>query len=445
VLNDFKKFIGEEALFKPSEKVLLAVSGGADSVLMAELFFRAGFKFAIAHCNFSLRGKESDDDEVFVAALARKYKVVFYSERFDTGAYAVENKLSIQVAARDLRYKWFDKVAKKNKFAFVATAHHRSDVLETMLINFTRGTGISGLHGIMVKKDKIIRPMLFCTREAIEQYAKENQLGFRYDSSNSSDKYIRNKLRMRVIPTLKEINPGIENTAVFVSKNLHDVELIYNSKIEEERAKCISILKGRTRINIKKLLLLTSPRTYLYEFVREFGFNAKQVEQVLASLKGSESKTFFSGTHRLTREREQLVVSLTARQEEVSTELIIKKKTTKISKPLALSFEFKNRTKKFVVPSASDSVCIDAEKLIFPLTLRRWQHGDRFIPLGMQGQKKVSDLLTDSKVSLSEKENTWVLISAGKIVWVVGMRLDERFKLRERTKKIYFVKLKHKA
>jgi tRNA(Ile)-lysidine synthase len=441
MLEQFQEFVQREMLFTAKQRVLLAVSGGVDSVVMAELFHLARCNFAIAHCNFSLRGKESDDDELFCASLAGRYKAPFYTQRFDTGKYAVTHKMSIQAAARKLRYDWLNQVAEKNKFDRIATAHHKNDVLETMLINLTRGTGLAGLHGILAKQNNLIRPLLFTTREHIEAYAQHHQLRFRYDSSNSSDKYVRNKLRMRVIPTLREINPSIENTAVFISKNLHDAEIIVKEQVERERKKCVTVRAKKTYISIRKLKSLHPLRTYLYEFLRGFGFNGRLVEQVMDALDETPGKLFFSDDFQLLRDREYLVISEKKKVREI-LELKIKSSDKRILKPLRLAFEKIKRGKKFQVPVSNTIACLDHSKIKFPLVLRRWQHGDRFVPLGMDLRKKISDFLIDSKVPLTDKENIWVLESGKEIVWLVGMRIDDRFKITDRTKTVYSIELK---
>lgn len=441
MLERFLEFIQREKLFTEKQKVLLAISGGVDSVVMAELFGRARFPFGIAHCNFSLRGKESDDDEVFAASLAERYKVTFYSKRFDTGKFAVENKLSIQAAARKLRYDWFNELAEKNRFAAVATAHHKNDVLETMLINLTRGTGIAGLHGILPKQNNIIRPLLFTSREYIESFAQNHNLKFRYDSSNSSDKYVRNKLRMRVIPTLREINPSIENTAVFISRNLYDAEIIVKEKVEQERKKCVSEKAKKFHIPVKKLKALHPLRTYLYEFLRPFGFNGKTVEQIMQALDETPGKKFFSDTHQLLKDREDLIISLIRKEKEVAA-IKIKASEKKILKPFKLTFSKTKNSKKFILPASNLIAALDHAKLKFPLVLRKWQHGDRFVPLGMETRKKISDFLVDSKIPLTDKDNIWVLQSGEEIAWIPGLRIDDRFKVTAKTKNIYSIEMK---
>lgn len=437
----FKEFISSERLFSEKDRVLLAVSGGVDSAVMAELFHRAGFDFAIAHCNFQLRGKESDDDEIFCENMARKYKVMFACERFDTAKYVAENKVSIQAAARKLRYEWFNDLLGGQKFSCIATAHQKNDVLETMLINFTRGTGISGLHGILPRQGNLIRPLLFATRQEIESWANMQQVSFRVDSSNSSEKYVRNKIRLRVIPVLQEINPSLEQTAIQTSKNLYAAEQILKNQIEGEKQRCISRKGKKVLLNIKKIKQLNPLRSYLFEFLREYGFNARTTEQIADSLNETPGKKFLSENYVLVKDREYLILSPLRSDEDF--ELIeIRKNEKKISKPIKLSFSKENVTKKFIIPPTRETACLDLERLRFPLKLRRWLFGDRFVPLGMSGKKKVSDYLVDNKVNITEKEGIWVLMSGHDICWVIGHRIDDRYKITPGTKKVFKAELK---
>ncbi|MEW6468871.1 MAG: tRNA lysidine(34) synthetase TilS [Bacteroidota bacterium] len=441
MLERFKEFIGSERLFQPEQKIILAVSGGVDSAVLAELFHRAEFRFAIAHCNFMLRGKESDDDEAFCEQLARRYKVLFACERFDTARYVAENKVSLQAAARKLRYDWFSGLLEEQQFDYIATAHQKNDVLETMLINFTRGTGIAGLHGILPRQGRLIRPLLFATRQEIESFAAMQQIAHRIDSSNSSEKYVRNKIRMRVIPVLQEINPSIEQTAIQTSKNLYSAELILKNHLALERKRCISQKGRKVLINIKKLRQLDPVRAYLFEFLREYGFNAKLTEQVADALSETPGKKFLSESHMLVKDRENLILT-PMRADDDYPEVEIKKTEKRILKPVKLSFSKETVSRRFVIPPGSEVACLDLERLRFPLKLRRWLFGDRFVPLGMSERKKVSDFLIDNKVSVSDKEGVWVLLSGHDICWVVGHRIDDRYKITPKTRKVFKVVLK---
>ncbi len=444
MLADLQNFIESEKLFNPStDRVLLAVSGGADSVVMTELFSQTGYRFAIAHCNFGLRGKESDDDEAFCESLARRHKVMFLTRRFDTGKYAVENKMSIQAAARKLRYAFFHECLEKEKFSYAATAHHKNDVLETMLINFTRGTGIAGLHGILPKQGHLIRPMLFASRHEIETHAAMQGIAFRVDSSNSSEKYMRNKIRMRVIPILEEINPSIERTAVHVSKNLYAAEQILKNHLADVKKRTVKQKGKKVYISIRKLKELHPVKAYLFEFIREYGFNAHTIENIAEAIGEKQSgKKFISETHLLVKDRNDLIISEQKYTSEDSPEIGISKKMSRISKPLALSFKKEKVTKKFVIPPGRNTACLDLNQLKFPLTLRKWNFGEWFIPLGMGGKKKISDYLVDNKVPVNEKSEIWVLASGNNIVWLVGHRIDDRYKITPQTKNCFLVALK---
>ncbi len=435
-------YINKEKLFDPFNKVLLTVSGGIDSIVMCEIFSKAGLNFAIAHCNFQLRGNESNEDELFVKQLAEKYKVPFFYKRFNTSSYANKKGVSIQMAARELRYEWFEEIRKKKKLDYIATAHHQDDSIETFFINLIRGTGISGLHGILPKQGKIIRPLLFTTKNDIETYAKKYKLTFREDSSNASDKYVRNKIRHHVIPVLKELNPDLENAMNATIQRLRDVELIYKNEIRNMRAKIVKEEKNSTIISIDQLKKLKPATTYLYEFLKPYNFNASAVETIIDSLDGESGKQFYSTTHRLVKDRDGLIVeSQKSKVKSQKSKIQIKKD----QKELIIDgrkLKFKTLvTTNYKLQTTNSSANIDFEKLKFPLEIRKWEKGDAFYPLGMKGKKKLSDFFIDKKLSISQKENTWLLTSAGKIVWVIGLRIDDRFKITLKTKKIYFVEL----
>jgi len=468
VLTSFIEHIKKENLFSLTDNVLLTVSGGIDSILMCELFHKAGLKFGIAHCNFQLRSEESDGDETFVTTLAEKYNTPFHSVTFNTAAYAKKNKLSIQVAARQLRYHWFEEVRENCNYKYIATAHHQDDSIETFFINFIRGTGISGLHGILPKQGNIIRPLLFTTKKEIQAYAVRHKLKYREDSSNASDKYVRNKIRHFITPVLTELNPGIEKTFIKNIQHLRDVELIFREEIETKRAKIVKQGKSCVFISIKLLKTLNPITTYLYEFLKSFNFNASTVDEIVSALDGESGKQFFSNSHRLIKDRDLLILEAKMEKPEVRTgkrEARNKNRESAINKQqignkiVGNSFKilknkenigidsFKLRFRKLsnfpnYKPQAIITIAnLDYEKLEFPLEIRKWQIGDVFYPLGMKGKKKLSDFFIDKKLSINQKENVWLLTSAGKIVWIIGLRIDERFKITEKTRKIYFVEL----
>ena len=447
MLNLFNSYTSKEKLFSKTDKILLTVSGGIDSVVMCELFHKAGLKFGIAHCNFQLRGDESDGDENFVEELAEKYKVKFHSVSFDTSAFAKKNKLSIQVAARQLRYQWFEEIREQFDYKYLATAHHQNDSIETFFINLIRGTGIAGLHGILPKQNNIIRPLLFVTKEQIELFAKKNKLKHREDSSNASDKYVRNKIRHQLIPLLKELNPNIHQTIAEDIQRLSDTEKVYKKEIENKRSKIVKKNKNTIRISIKEIQKLKPRVAYLFEFLRPMGFNSATIAEIIISLDGISGKQFFSSTHRLIKDRDFLIIEpnetlnikkISEKKKEANY-FIKKSQKNLIAEKLKLNFKSIAKTINYKLKTTNESASIDFDKLQFPLEIRKWEKGDTFYPLGMKGKKKLSDFFIDKKISIPEKENTLLLISKGKIVWVIGLRMDDRFKITDKTKKIYFV------
>ncbi len=438
MLQPFQSYIQKEKIFSSNEKILLTVSGGIDSVLMCELFHLVGFKFGIAHCNFQLRGKESDGDEAFVKVLAKKYDVEFHTIKFDTSSFAKKNKLSTQIAARQLRYKWFEEIKNKYKYKYIATAHHQDDSIETLFINLVRGTGISGLHGILPKQGNIIRPLLFTNKNEITNYVKKNKLKYREDSSNASDKYVRNKIRHQLIPLLQELNPSLGNTIINNIQHFRDVEVIYNTEIENQRSKIVASPRpspkerekknvDETIISIQQLKKLNPITTYLFEFLKPYHFNAFTVEEIVAALDGESGKQFFSDTHRLIKDRENLIIEykVQSTKYKVLDVAFRIKKDQKDLKIDGLNLNFKKS--KTLIPIAigielsnfkldNSNAQLDLDKLQFPLEIRKWQQGDTFYPLGMKGKKKLSDYFIDKKLSIIQKENTWLLTSNNNIV-----------------------------
>jgi tRNA(Ile)-lysidine synthase len=440
MLDKFNSFITANQLCKKNDKILLTVSGGIDSMVMAHLFHRSNFKFTVAHCNFMLRGEESDEDEAFVEKLAKNdFKTEFFVAHFETEDYAKDQKLSIQQAARELRYKWFEEIRLANKLRHIATAHHLDDQLETFFINLMRGTGISGLSGIPLKQNRIIRPMLFTNRAEIEEFAHKNMLPFRNDSSNQSDKYLRNKIRLKLFPLLEDINPVFRDTISQSILNLKSTELIYKEQIQKlNLKKCDK--NGEIRIEIDKLKTLEPGLHYLFELISEYGFNRSGCSDIFKSLDGISGKQFFSPTHTLIRDREHLIIYPNQIIMEHTSEYLIMSGATEISDPMHLKLEEIKNTGDLELNNGNDVAMLDFDRLTFPLVIRRWQEGDFFYPLGMKSKKKLSDFFIDNKMSIKEKSDIWLLCSCKEIVWVIGIRIDERYKVRPKTSNILMIK-----
>ena len=431
--NKVQQFITEKSLFIREDKLILGISGGADSVCLMHVFLELGYSFELAHCNFNLRGEESDADEYFVKDLAKKYQLKIHVKQFDTLVYAAENKISTQMAARDLRYAWFEKLRIKSNAKYLAIAHHANDDVETFFINLVRGSGLKGFLGIKEKNNAIVRPLLSVSRLEIEQYLKDRGLVFREDSSNASVKYLRNKIRHELIPLLAQMNPSIQQTVKDEMRILEGVAQIYASKVEEVRKDLTQEKNGIVQLEISALLALNPLHSYLYELLSAYGFYA--VEAISKALQGQSGKQFFSSTHQLVVDRENIFISLLNKENEVFE---ITEKTISLVYPLEINF--KVMADKTIIYD-NNIAQLDVEKLKFPLTLRKWKEGDKFMPLGMKKFKKLSDFFIDSKFSIIDKQEQWLLCSGVDIVWVLGCRIDERYKLESNTKKVYIAQL----
>jgi tRNA(Ile)-lysidine synthase len=422
-------FMREESLFPPGRNTLLAVSGGIDSVVMTDLFHKSEFPFGIAHANFHLRGEESDRDEQFVRSLAERYGVKVFVKHFDTAGYARKIKVSIQVAARELRYAWFDELMLKHGYDCVATAHHLDDQVETFLINLARGTGIAGLHGIPVVQGKVIRPLLFTGRKEIEAYAIENKLGYVEDSSNSSDKYTRNRIRHKIIPLLEKLNPSFKMALTETVGRIKDMEAIYRNAIEERRYLIFEVKGDTIFLPVKEFFSLEPLETWAYELLLPYGFNLSNVKDIIGLKDAIPGKEVVSASHRLVRDRDSLIiVPLKTGPQKKEYFLTASGMLEGIIEPINLSFEILNGVpEKYDGPETT--AYISLEKLEFPLLIRKWAKGDFFFPLGMSNPKKLSDFFIDLKYSRIDKENQWLLCSGNEIVWVIGKRIDDRFKI----------------
>ncbi|WP_243472253.1 tRNA lysidine(34) synthetase TilS [Winogradskyella sp. MH6] len=438
MLTAFKNHIEEQFPFLKNSRLVIAISGGIDSVVLAQLCHKLNFDFALAHCNFNLRGNESDADEDFVLDLGEQLNVEVFVQNFDTEAYAEENKCSIQMAARELRYDWFSELAQQLKFDYILTAHHADDNLETFLINFTRGTGLNGLTGIPELNGNIARPLLSFSRETIEAYAKSENIAWREDSSNSSRKYLRNKLRHEVIPILKEINPNVLDSFQNTLSNLKETEAIVNQSIKDFLSKAILKEEGNTiTYAVSEFKKQNNPKAFLFEAFKECGFN--EWNDVEGLLDAETGKYITSNTYKLTKHRDFLILSELCHSEQSEESLLITKENRSIKTPIGILFF---NEAEALMDKSKTTIYVDAEKLNYPLELRPWETGDVFYPIGMKGKKKVSKYLKDEKLTPIEKESTWVLTSENKIVWVVGRRADERFKVTDQTNQILKIELK---
>ncbi|MFN6946488.1 MAG: tRNA lysidine(34) synthetase TilS [Cytophagaceae bacterium] len=436
MFDRFIRYITQKIQIRLHESVILAVSGGVDSVVLADMMQKTDIKFCIAHCNFRLRGEESEEDEKFVRELATSLNVPIFVKYFNTEDYASEKKISTQMAARELRYKWFEELRQELEYDYVAVAHHLNDSVETILLNLTKGTGIAGLHGIGSKVGKIVRPLLFAEKDEVLAYAIQNSLKWRDDSSNESLKYQRNLIRNEVVPLLKKINPNLEQTMRLTMEKISAVEGLYNEKLEQVRQQVFTKEGSLIKLNLSNLLDEKEPVILIAGLLEPFGFSYTDAKSI-AEASGESGKQFFSSTHRAVTGRNELIISEIPGSKEKAIRL---DENTRNFSFAGKQFSWNVLEKADAVISGDpDTAFLDYDLLKFPLELRYWQQGDRFVPLGMKGYKKVSDLLVDRKLSIPEKEQVVVLCSGGEIVWVVGLRLDDRFKVTDQTKKTLLI------
>jgi len=438
-VKQFTDFIEQNQLFKSNSKILAAVSGGMDSVLMAHLFKSAGFDFGIAHCNFQLRGDESTADQEFCKTLAQQLQVPFHVTSFDTLKYAAEEKVSTQMAARELRYQWFEEISQQAGYSVIALAHHQNDAIETILLNLTRGTGIAGLHGILPKNGRLVRPMLFLNRDEIQELINENGLSYVEDSSNASAKYARNKIRLEVIPKLKELNPALESTFEKNLAHFRDLELLLEQKTAKLKKELFIYRDNEIRISLAALKQLAPRRLLLFNLLQEFGVNETIIDDLILALDKHPGKVFETTGYRMIVDRSELIISKASHAND--QEAIIGIKDHEINyggyKLLIL-----NDDSPLIIKNNPLATSVDTDLLIYPLTLRPWQQGDYFYPLGMQSGKKLSDFFIGQKVPLHKKNEIPLLVNGnGDIIWVGGYRPDERYKVNENTKKVTIFEL----
>lgn len=435
--NIVRAYIEKHQLLDEELPVLVGFSGGADSVALLSLLVQLGYPCVALHCNFHLRGDESLRDERFAEETARKLGVPFHKTDFDTPAYAALHHLSIEMAARELRYNWFEEMRQRLGAQAIAVAHHRDDSVETVLMNLIRGTGVRGLGGIRPKNGYVVRPLLAVSRSEILAWLEEQQMTYVTDSTNLSDAYTRNFIRLRVLPLLEELNPSVKTAIARTADHLSDTEAIYIYMVEKARRELID---ADLRIPIVRLMDYPSPATILYELLKPYGFTRQVADDVFRSLAGESGKQFYSASYRLLKDREYLMLSPVACEEiqeyNISSDSISENNW---QGPIELSFVKTVITTDFNIRKDKHIAYFDYDKLSFPLTLRRWKEGDWFVPFGMKGRKKLSDYFSDHKFSRMDKEQVWLLCSGENILWIVGERSDDRFRINKATKSVLVV------
>lgn len=419
--------------FVKGKRILIAVSGGIDSMVLLDLFQKSSINIAVLHCNFQLRDKESDEDEQFLANYCSAQTIDFYSKKINTKKYAEEHKLSIQLAARQLRYEWFYEQLTSLNYDYIATAHHLDDSLETFLINLSRGTGLDGLLGIPALNNKVIRPILPFSREQIEQYALKNGIQWREDASNKTTKYLRNKFRHDVIPKIKEIQPELLLNFKMTISHLQESQSIILDAVQYFKDKVVTEKDDVFYFDCDVILHFSNFKNYLYQILSPFGFSAW--DDIYELIEKQSGKHILSQNHVLLKDRNTLI--LHPKKQNQCDSFLVKSKNDIVKFPLNLSFCNIND----ISNPSSNCIFVDEDKLKFPLEIKKWDIGNVFFPFGMQGKKKVSKFFKDEKLSILDKKNTWILSSNNQIVWIIGIRMDDRFKITNETKNILKITL----
>jgi len=422
MLQKFKQHLHQNFPFLEDSKLLIAISGGIDSVVLAHLCSQLNLNFSLCHCNFNLRGQESDDDEAFVKSLVKTLKTPVYTTSFETEKYAKKNKISIQVAARNLRYTWFYELIDSKGYDYVLTAHNTNDNLETFIINLTRGTGLEGFTGIPPMNQKSIRPLLAFSRDEIILFAIKNEIIWREDKSNASVKYVRNKVRHKVIPILKELNPHVLESFQNTIEYLNESQSIINDAVKNVSANIVSYENDLLKISCKEIDKLSNKKAYLYQLLQGYGFTAWN--DIVDLISAQPGKQVFSKTHRLLKDRNFLIVTTINKSQSIKGPILIDQKVSEITNPIKLTIQ---NTADYTCEN-NHQIIIDNDLINYPLSLKKWHHGDAMHPTGMTGSKKISQLFKDNKLSLLDKEKIWMLTDAKEhIIWVIGLRQDRRY------------------
>ena len=431
------KYIKKHQLLNHSERIIVGLSGGADSVALLHLLIKLNYDCIGAHCNFHLRGEESDRDEAFVTRIAAEWNIPLFKIDFNTTQIASERKISIEMAARDLRYEWFEKIRIQEQSQAICVAHHQDDNVETMLINLIRGTGIRGLSGMRLKNNYVVRPFLELSQKEILDYIKEEGLSYVTDSTNMETDIVRNKIRLEVLPLLESINPSVKDSLVYTMENLDSAKTVYEKAIETQKSQVFNPQTGV--INIDCLKSCYSPEAMLYEILRDYHFNREVIRKIWQAIDTQSGKEFYSPTHRLVKDRDNFL--LLPLLEHDTNEYTLSESTEELIDPLPMQIKRKS-IDSFQMIYSGNIACLDADQLQFPLKLRRWKEGDRFMPFGMNNFQKLSDFFNNNKFSKPQKETTWLLTSGTDIVWLIGYRIDNRYKITEQTKNVIILEVR---
>lgn len=441
LVDKFQRYIKEHALVEPDEKILLTVSGGVDSMVMMDMFVKAGYAVGVAHCNFQLRGEEAEEDELLVERQAAKYGIPFYNNRFDTKGEMEATGESVQMAARRLRYDWFHLLSEEHGYTAISIAHHADDSIETFFINLMRGTGLKGLTGIHRINGKIIRPLLFTSRREILDYATANHIPFREDSSNRSTKYMRNKIRLGIVPILRDINPNFTELMGANISRLTDAQLFIDRCIEKIHNEAVTTEEGIVTIDPAKIDSHLPLNYVIYEIMSAgYFFKGDVIDRLFEALhKNATGKRFYSKGYVAYIDRGKIVVTAITENDPCISELCTIQHKIYCGNSI-IYVEHTDIDKIETLQQPDNIALLDEDKLSWPLKLRRWSEGDSFVPLGMSGHKKVSDFLINEKVSLAEKGRQFVLVSGDDIVWLIGRRIDERYKVSSTTENVLKLK-----
>ena len=434
---NIQKYIEEKQLFTLHDKVLVALSGGADSVALLRVLLVLGYHCEAAHCNFHLRGEESDRDERFVNELCKGLGVALHVTHFDTVTYASRHHVSIEMAAREMRYDWFEQLRKERGMAVIAVAHHRDDSVETLLLNLIRGTGIAGLTSMKPRNGFVVRPLLTVSRKDIESYLSEHGVSYVVDCTNLESVYIRNKIRLQVLPLLRSINPSVDHSIYSSILNLREVESVYKAAIHEQEQNVLEYKGEYIYIPVEKLKQLPSPKAFLFEFLTPYGFVSEQITEIISSCGGISGKVFLSRNYRIVKDREYLILEPPEREE--AGTVVEKIESLEECGTLLhgnLSYRCLDNDETYCFSRDKSYACFDLDKLVFPLIIRRWETGDRFTPFGMKDSRKLSDYFRDRKYSLIDKANTLLLCSGNTIIWILGERAADGYRVTADTKRI---------